>query len=99
VITQDNVEFYVKGLRLTGTRQELVLREAGTQTWLPLTLIQNLRFTGPEMDRYRPVEIMLTTGEKVRGNLFVDCLLHGATDLGYWNMPLRKVERLEMGTE
>jgi hypothetical protein len=99
VVTQEGMAYYVRGLRLPGNRQELSLKEGGTQTWLSLSQILNLRFTGPERERYRPAEITLISGDKIRGELFVGQLVEGTTDLGYWNMPLKGVERLEMGTE
>jgi hypothetical protein len=98
VITTEGVEYYVWGLRLTGTRQELLVRQGGAQVWLPLSIIQYLRFSGPERERYCPAEIVLTSGEKLRGEVFVGHLLQGTTDVGYWNMPLAKVKHLGMGT-
>ncbi len=100
VTTQEGMAFYVRRLRLPGTRQELLLRSGGTRTWLPLAAMQELRFTGPLQKRYRPALIYLTSGEQLQGEIFVgQILLEGATDLGYWNMPLSKVLRLEFGTD
>ncbi|MBW1917301.1 MAG: hypothetical protein JRI57_04660 [Deltaproteobacteria bacterium] len=99
VITEDGLAYYVRGLRLPGTRQELRVREAGANTWIPLTLIQRLEFTGPDQDGYRPAKIVLTSGEALQSEISINYMLEGNTDLGYWNMPLTKVSRLEVGTE
>jgi hypothetical protein len=100
VTTQEGLAFYVHRLRLPGTRQELLLRSGGTRTWLPLAAMQELRFTGPLQERYQPALIYLTSGEQLQGEIFVgQILLEGITDLGYWNMPLSKVVRLEFGTD
>lgn len=96
VLTEDGMAFYVRGIRLPGTRQELLLKTGGTQTWVPLNIIHGVRFLGPEKDRYRESEVYLTSGEKLRGQVFVGGLLEGTTDLGYWNMPLKKVERFQI---
>src|SRR3990172_2799162 len=53
VVTQDGTAYYVKGLRIPGTRQELRLRQSGTLTWLPLEQVSAVRFTGPVQDTYR----------------------------------------------
>lgn len=96
VITQDGTAFYVKGLRIPGTRQELRLRESGTLTWVPLEQVSAVRFSGPIQDTYRQAVITLTGGERLQGELYVNFLIEGTTDLGYWNMPMRKVERLNL---
>lgn len=89
--------YYVWGLKTPGTRQELKLREGGVSQWLQLALLQRLRFTGPVRDSYRPAEIYLTSGERIQAEVFVDHLIEGTTFLGYWNVPLAKVESLQMG--
>ncbi len=100
VTTQEGMAFYVRRLQLPGTRQELLLRSGGTRTWLSLAVVQELKFTGPLQDRYRTALIYLTSGEELQGEIFVgQILLEGTTDLGYWNMPLSKVLRLEFGTD
>jgi len=99
VITTEGVEYYVWGLRFAGTRQELLLKEGGAQTWVPLSIVQYARFSGPEKDLYRHGEITFSSGEKVRGQVFVGYLLQGTTDTGYWNLPLAKVRQLGMGAE
>jgi hypothetical protein len=99
VVSQDGLAFWVKGHRLPGTRQEFRVREGGTTQWLSLSLIQTMRFTGPVVEQYRPGEIMLLSGEKLHGEVFVGTLIQGYTELGYWNMPLSRVDRLDMGTE
>jgi hypothetical protein len=97
VVTRDGIVFYVKGLRIPGTRQELRLKLGDTLTWVPWEQVAVIRFTGPIRDTYRPVIIYLTDGGRLEGDVFVDFLIEGATDMGYWNMPMRKVESLEMG--
>jgi hypothetical protein len=96
VITQDGLAYYVKGLRIPGTRQELRLKEGGTLTWLPLEQVSTVRFTGPVSETYRPAVITLTGGERLQGEVYVNFLLEGTTDLGYWNIPMSKVERLNL---
>jgi len=96
VITQGGVAFYVKGLRLPGTRQELRLREGETLTWVPLEQVSAVIFSGPVRETYRRAVVTLTGGERLQGEVYVNCLIEGTTDLGYWNMPLGKVERLNL---
>ncbi len=99
VTTEDGMAFFVSDLKLPGTSQKLRLREGSTLTWIPLALIQYLRFTGPLYDTYRPAVIMLTSGERLQGEVRVDeLILQGQTDLGYWNMPFKKVLHIKMGT-
>jgi hypothetical protein len=99
VISTEGVAYYVWQLRLTGTTQELLVKDGDAQIWLPLSIVQYLRFSGPEKDRYRQGEVVLISGEKVRGEVFVGQLLQGTTDVGYWNMPLSRVRQLGMGLE
>lgn len=99
VVTEDRQAFYVSGLQIPGTRQELRLRDGDANLWLPLPLVQSLQFTGPAKEGYRPAKIVLTTGGSLQMEVFVNHLLEGRTDLGYWNMPFSQVSRLEMGTE
>jgi hypothetical protein len=96
VVTQDGMAFYVKGLRIPGTRQELRLRESGTLTWVPLEQVSAVTFSGPIQDTYRQAVITLTGGERLKGEVDVNFLIEGTTDLGYWNMPMSKVERLTL---
>ena len=96
VVTQDGMAYYVKGLRIPGTRQELRLRESGTLTWVPLEQVSAVRFTGPVQDTYRQADIILTGGERLQGEVYVNFLIEGTTDLGYWNMPMSKVESLNL---
>ena len=96
VITQDGMAFYVKGLRLPGTRQELCLRENSTLTWVPLEQVSAVVFSGPIRDAYRQAVITLTGGERLRGEVSVNSLIEGTTDLGYWNMPMSKVASLNL---
>lgn len=99
VITEGGVEFYVYGLKLPGTSQELKLKQAGATTWVPLSIIQYVMFTGPEFDRYRPANLVLTSGDKLQGDLFSDQLIEGTTDVGYWNITLRDVRQLGLGED
>jgi hypothetical protein len=96
VVTQDGMAFYVKGLRLPGTRQELRLREGGTLTWVPLEQVAAVRFSGPVKDTYRQAVITLTGGERLQGEVYVNFLIEGTTDLGYWNMSMTKVASLNL---
>ena len=96
VVTQDGVAFYVKGLRIPGTRQELRLKEGETLTWLPLEQVSAVTFSGPIQDTYRQGDIILTGGEKLQGEVYVNFLIEGTTDLGYWNMPMSKVASLNL---
>ena len=99
VVTEAGIEYSVFGLKLPGTSQELKLKGGGTTTWVPLSIMQVLTFSGFEDDRFRPVDIVLTSGEKLKGDLFVGQIIEGTTDLGYWNMPLAKVRQVGMGEE
>ncbi len=98
MVTEDGITFYVNRLRLPGTRQEFRVREGEANIWIPLKIIRAVRFTGPEVDRYRPAQISFITGETTRGEMFVDHLLEGKTDLGYWNIHFGRVKRLDLGT-
>ena len=99
VTTQNGAAFYVKGLRIPGTFQELRLREGDSLTWVPLQQVSVARFTGPACNAYRPAIIFLTGGERLRGDVFADFLIEGTTDPGYWNMPMGDVQSLAMGTD
>jgi hypothetical protein len=100
VITHDGLAFMVHRLRLPGTRQEITVRDGTAKQWLPLNLLQSVRFTGPAQGGYRPAEIVLISGGKMRGEVYVlNVLLEGSTDLGYWNLPLSRVERLDLGRD
>jgi hypothetical protein len=96
VVTQEGVAFFVKGLRIPGTRQELRLREGGTLTWVPLEQVSAVRFSGPLQDTDRHAVITLTGGERLQGEVHVNFLIEGTTDLGYWNMPMSKVASLNL---
>jgi hypothetical protein len=96
VVTQDGMAFYVNGLRIPGTRQELRLREGGTLTWVPLEQVSAVTFSGPVRDTYRQAVITLTGGERLKGEVYVNFLIEGTTDLGYWNMPMSKVASLNL---
>ena len=97
VVTRAGVAFYVNGLRIPGTRQDLRLKEGDSITWVPLEQVSVVRFYGPIHDNYRTAIIFLTGGERLQGDVFVDFLIEGTTDMGYWNMSIRQVESLELG--
>ena len=99
VITQEGMAYMVNRLRLPGTRQEILIQDGSVKQWLPLNLIQSLRFSGAPRERYRQAEIILTSGERLQGEVFVGTLVEGTTDLGYWNMPLARIERLDLGAD
>ncbi|MBM4300112.1 MAG: hypothetical protein FJ121_01055 [Deltaproteobacteria bacterium] len=96
IVTKDGMAFFVKRLRIPGTRQELRLKEGGTLTWVPLEQVLAVRFSGPLQDTYRQAVITLTGGDRLQGEVYVNFLIEGATDLGYWNMPMSKVESLNL---
>jgi hypothetical protein len=97
VVTKDGMSFAVTGLRIPGTRQDLKLKLGDSLAWVPLDKVAVVRFTGPINEAYRPAVIYLDDGDKIIGEVYVDFLIEGSTDLGYWNMPMRKVESLELG--
>ena len=99
VISEEGMEYFVYGLRLPGTSQDFKMRQDGALIWLSLSIIRYLRLSGPEVDNYRQAEVVLTSGEKLRGEAFVGQLIEGTTDVGYWNMSLKKVRNLGMGEE
>ncbi len=99
VITEEGYEFYVFGLKLPGSSQELKLKEGGTTTWVPLSILRIITFTGPADERFRPAEIILISGEKLKGDLYVGQLIEGTTDEGYWNISLNKIRQIGMGEE
>jgi hypothetical protein len=99
VITQDGMAYMVNQFRLPGTRQELTLRYDGTRQWIALNLLRYLTFKGPVRESYREAEIILLSGEKMQTEVFVNIIVEGNTDLGYWNMPLSRIERLDLGSD
>jgi hypothetical protein len=99
VTTRAGLAYYVRGLRLPGTMQELKLKEGDTLTWVPLKQVSVVRFTKQVRNNYRPAIIYLTSAGHLQGDVFVDFLIEGTTDMGYWNMSMRDVESLEMGTD
>ncbi|MHB8066429.1 MAG: hypothetical protein ACYDIC_00865 [Desulfobaccales bacterium] len=100
VVTQDGLAYTVQRLKLPGTRQELTVRNGGAKQWLPLNLLQGVRFTAPFEAGYRQADIFLISGDRLQGEVYVvNVILEGSTDLGYWNMPLSKVERLDLGRD
>jgi hypothetical protein len=100
VRTQAGTIFFVRGLRIAGTNQDLRFRDSNSMIWLPLDQVVGVVFTGPaNKDGYRQVMIVLTEGGQITGELWVDFLIEGTTDMGYWNMSMSKVDRLEIGTD
>ncbi len=99
VTSQGGTAFSVTGLRIPGTMQELRFKQGNGLTWVPLKQVSVVRFTGPACGSYRPAILFLTGGDRLRGDLFVDFLIEGTTDQGYWNISMREVQSLEMGTE
>lgn len=99
VISEAGMEYFVYELKFPGTSQEFKMRVGNSLIWLPLASVRYVRFSGPEQDNYRPAEVVLTTGEKVRGELFVGQLIQGNTDVGYWNISLKDVRNLAMGDD
>jgi hypothetical protein len=99
VISESGMAFLVYGLKFPGTSQDFKMREGGALIWLPLSIVQNVRLSGPELDNYRQAEVVLTSGENFRGELFVGQLIEGTTDVGYWNLSLKEVRSLVMGVE
>jgi hypothetical protein len=98
VITRDGMAYNVQGLRIPSTIQEFRLKLGGTTMWVPFYQVDKIWFSGLVRDSYRTAVIILSGGEKIQGEVFVDFLIEGMTDLGYWNMSMTKVERLEMGS-
>jgi len=96
VVTQDGLAFYVRDFRLPGSRQDLQMKQGEAKTWVPISIVGNIHFRGPEQDRHRPAEIMLLSGERLRGEVFVDTLVEGSTDVGYWNIHFSKVDRVDL---
>jgi hypothetical protein len=99
VISEAGMAFLVYGLKFPGTSQDFKMREGEALIWLPLSIVQNVRLSGPELDNYRQAEVVLTSGERFRGELFVGQLIEGTTDVGYWNLSLKEVRSLVMGVE
>jgi|UniRef100_A0A7C5ETK4 hypothetical protein len=99
VTSEDRVHYYVSGLRVPGTRQEIRTRKGEANLWIPLARISSLRFTGPVGEDFRPADIVMTSGETLRVEVETNQILEGMTEAGYWNMPLGKISSLQMGTE
>jgi hypothetical protein len=99
VISEAGMEYFVYSLKFPGTSQDLKMQVADSLIWVPLSRVLYLQFLGPEQDNYRQAEIVLLTGEKFKGLVYVSQLIEGDTDVGYWNMSLRDVKQVAMGTE
>lgn len=99
VTTDDRVQYFVSGLRVPGTRQEIRTRKGGANLWIPLSQINSMRFIAPVQDDYRAAEIVLTSGEILQVEVEANQILEGNTEAAYWNMPLGKIYSLELGTQ
>lgn len=99
VVTEAGSTFYVRGLRLAGTDQALKLQGGGANFWLPLVQISVLQLAGPMQGHYRRGRIWLKDGGRLEALVFAETLIQGDTDLGYWNLPLSRVQLLEMGED
>jgi hypothetical protein len=100
VTGEDRVQYYVSDLRVPGTRQEIRTQKGDANLWIPLNSISSLRFTDPpEPERdYRWSQIVLTSGEILRVRVETNQILEGRTEAGYWNMPMKKLYSLELGS-
>ncbi len=99
VTSEDGVHYYVTGLRVPGTRQELQVRRGDAHLWIPLAQISRIQFLSPGSDDFRPAEIFLVSGERLQVEVETNQILEGRTSAGYWNMPLSRMRSLEFGTE
>ena len=99
VFTEIGTAFSVRGLRMAGTFQDWRLKQGDSIFWVPFEQVEGIRFTGPIQGSYRPAQIFLTEGDQIKGQLFVDFIIEGTSDVGYWNMSMSQVERLSIGTE
>ncbi len=99
VVTEAGSTFYVRGLRLAGTDQALKLQGGGANFWLPLPQISVLQLAGPMQGHYRRGRIWLKNGSRLEALVFAETLIQGDTDLGYWNLPLSRVQLLELGED
>jgi hypothetical protein len=99
VTSEDRAQYYVSGLRIPGTRQELRTRRGEANLWVPLAQISSMRFTSPAYEDYRSAEIRLVSGELLQVEVDTNQLLEGRTEVGYWNMPMGQIYSLELGTE
>lgn len=100
VVTEARVTYYIMGLKLPGTSQELRARRADSSLWIPLKDMAALRFSGPlKPDDYRRARVVLHTGEILEVEVFTRCLIEGNLEAGYWNMPLSQVSHIEFGRD
>jgi hypothetical protein len=99
VTTENGMIFFVKDLRIPGTIQQIRTKAGSSSLWIPLAQIERIQFTGPVDNRYRPARIFLISGDRFDTEVFVDHLLEGATDLGYWNMPLMNINSIVMAAD
>lgn len=99
VVTSDGMRYEVRDLKIPGTKQDLKFRAAGGTTWIPLSEVGNIRFSGPVVDQYRPARIFLIRGGRLDGELFVDFILEGNSDQGYWNIPMNRVDAVDFGSD
>jgi hypothetical protein len=98
VTTSEGMRFEVWNLKIPGTKQDLKLKTAGTTTWISLSEVANIRLSGPIVDQYRSARIFLLKGGRLEGELFVDFILEGNSDQGYWNILMHQVEAVDFGS-
>ena len=99
IVTEDGATFLINELRLPGNSQELRLRRGTATMWVEPSLMQTIRFSGPDRDRYRQADIWFMDGHRLQAEIFVDVLLEGTAEGLYWNMPLSRVQLLQFGTQ
>lgn len=99
IVTEEGSTFLINDLRLPGTFQELRLRRGAATMWVEPSLIQSIRFSGPERERYRMADIWFMDGHRLQTEVFVDVLLEGNAESLYWNLPLSRVQLLQFGTQ
>ncbi len=98
VTSEDGVRYYISGLRIPGTRQEIRTRKGDANLWIPLAQISKIHFTSPVFEDYRQAEIILVSREVVRVEVDTNQILEGRTEAGYWNMPLGRIRSVDFGT-
>ncbi|MDI6853520.1 MAG: hypothetical protein QME75_07960 [Deltaproteobacteria bacterium] len=98
ITAEDGVRYYVTGLRIPGTRQELRTKKGDASLWIPLAEISKIHFTSPAFDDYRQAEIILASREVIRVEVDTNQILEGRTEAGYWNMPLGRIRSVNFGS-
>lgn len=98
ITAEDGVRYYVTGLRIPGTRQELRTRKGDANLWIPLAEISKIHFISPAFDDYRQADIILASREIIRLEVDTNQILEGRTEAGYWNMPLGRIRSVNFGS-